>query len=52
MKNTFNTQSYKDGFIHTCYDNGKEIVQAQFKDFSIKEVKSIHAAKVAITKHK
>ena len=52
MRDTFFTQRYKTGWIHTCYDRTlrKEIVQAQFKDYSGREVRSVHAAKCAISR--
>lgn len=52
MRDTFRTVGYKSGWVHSCFDRGlkKEVVTAQFADHSIREVSSIHAAKLAITK--
>ena len=49
----FYTFAYKQGYIHTKYVNGIEIVQVQVDQFAyIIQVKSVQAAKVLITKHK
>lgn len=52
MRDSFLTVGYKSGWIHSCYDRsqGKFVVQAQLKDYSVREVRSVHAAKLAITK--
>lgn len=57
MKDTFRTLAYKGHYIqlHHERDIGAEVVRVQFvrKDggFHIRTVKSLHAAKLAITKH-
>ena len=53
MKDTFYTLAYRSGFIHGSYgrDTGKEFFICNLPDGSIRYVKSIHAAKLAITNH-
>ena len=52
MKNSFNTQSYKSGFIHSHYDPEIGlIIRVQFKDHSQKPVKTFTGAKRMITKY-
>jgi hypothetical protein len=46
------TQSYRCGFIHSAYVNGHWIVRAQVDGYAYPiQLKSIHAAKILITKH-
>ncbi len=49
----FQTIKYKFGFIHLSYpDNKTEIVRVQVDPYAYSmEVKSIHSAKIIITKH-
>lgn len=49
----FQTIKYKCGFIHLSYpDNKTEVVRMQVDPYAYSiEVKSIHAAKIMITKH-
>lgn len=51
--NSFRTRSYKNGFIHCKVDdNGKTIVDVQYPNRkTVYELKSIHAAKLLITKY-
>lgn len=55
MYNNYNsslTQSYKQGYIFSAYIDGNEVVKCQVdKHAYIIYVKSIHAAKILITKH-
>lgn len=51
MRDTFLTRGYKSGWIHTCRDRSlcKEVVKVQFADYATRAVRSVHAAKIAIT---
>jgi hypothetical protein len=54
MSDTFLTIRYKTGWIHSHYDRAlrKECIQVQFQDLSTRNVRSVHAAKCAITRAK
>lgn len=46
------TQSYKSGYIHSVTLDGHEIIRMQVDPYAyVMQVKSIYAAKIAITKH-
>lgn len=48
----FLTTRYKTGWIHYSYVDGKEVVRVSIDQFAYAaQVKSGHAAKIAITKH-
>jgi len=52
MKDTFWTQSYRSGFIHGYHERGiGEVIKAHLPDGFIKRVKSLRAAKLAISRH-
>lgn len=46
------TQSYKCGFIYSAVIDGNDVVKVQVDNYAyVVYVKSIHAAKIMITKH-
>ncbi len=46
------TQSYKQGFIYSAVIDGRDVVKMQVDAYAyVIYVKSIQAAKIAITKH-
>lgn len=46
------TQAYKCGYIHSAYINGNEVIRAQVDPYAyVIQVRSIHAAKLMISKH-
>lgn len=49
---TFHTFKYKQGYIHTSYLNGIEVVKYNVDAYAyVQYAKSVHAAKIAISKH-
>ncbi|MYM92476.1 hypothetical protein [Duganella vulcania] len=54
MKDSFITRRYKSGWITTCCDRaiGAEVVSVLFHDHASRDVKSVHAAKHAITRYR
>ena len=46
----FETISYKNGFIHIKNRTGKEVIEVQFCDYTMKVCKSIRSAKNLITR--
>lgn len=48
----FHTFKYKTGYIHTSYAEGTEVIRVQVDGFAYSLiVKSVHAAKIIISKH-
>lgn len=51
-KDTFHTFAYRGGYIHTCQnrDTKREEAKVSLPDGTTRPARSVHAAKIAITK--